>query len=153
MLCAAMNDKPTEDHVAYPPRGMDAERAARHVGTGKTKFLEMVDDGRMPQPFRYEVRPCVATTVVHDVRSVSASTHGDFYMLALYTGQRRGDCCAMRWTDFGEQRRKIFVVQEKTGTKVWVPVHKRLYDYLVALAREGEFILTSPKRGAIARLA
>jgi len=39
---------------AYPPRGMDAERAARYVGTGKTKFLEMVADGRMPAPFRYE---------------------------------------------------------------------------------------------------
>lgn len=49
-----MADKLVEDHFAYPPRGMDAERAARYVGTGKTKFLEMVQDGRMPKPFRYE---------------------------------------------------------------------------------------------------
>jgi predicted DNA-binding transcriptional regulator AlpA len=49
-----MANKPVEDHLAYPPRGMDAERAARYVGTGKTKFLELVQDGRMPQPFRYE---------------------------------------------------------------------------------------------------
>jgi predicted DNA-binding transcriptional regulator AlpA len=43
-----------QDQLSYPPRAMDAERAARYVGTGKTKFLEMVQEGRMPAPFRYE---------------------------------------------------------------------------------------------------
>jgi excisionase family DNA binding protein len=38
------------DHLAYPPRGMDVERAAAYVGFGRTKFLEMVEDGRMPAP-------------------------------------------------------------------------------------------------------
>jgi len=37
-----------QDHLAYPPRGMDAERAAAYIGFGRTKFLEMVGDGRMP---------------------------------------------------------------------------------------------------------
>jgi len=31
-----------QDHLAYPPRTMDAERAAAYVGFGRTKFLEMV---------------------------------------------------------------------------------------------------------------
>lgn len=69
-----------------------------------------------------------------------------FYFLARYTGQRKGDCCAMKWTDF--DGRRIHVVQEKTGTKVWVPAHKRLRDYLAGLPRESEYILTSPKGGA-----
>jgi integrase len=69
-----------------------------------------------------------------------------FYFLARYTGQRKGDCCAMRWSDF--DGRRIHVVQEKTGTKVWVPAHIRLRNYLAALPRESEFILTSPKGGA-----
>jgi predicted DNA-binding transcriptional regulator AlpA len=43
-----------QDQLAYPPRGMDAERAAAYVGLGKTKFLEMVEDGRMPKPVRIE---------------------------------------------------------------------------------------------------
>jgi predicted DNA-binding transcriptional regulator AlpA len=43
-----------QDSLAYPPRGMDAERAAAYVGLGKTKFLEMVEDGRMPKPVRIE---------------------------------------------------------------------------------------------------
>jgi integrase len=68
-----------------------------------------------------------------------------FYFLARYTGQRKGDCCAMRWSDF--DGRRIHVVQEKTGTKVWVPAHIRLRNYLASLPRESEFILTSPKGG------
>lgn len=43
-----------QDHLAYPPRGMDVERAAAYVGLGKTKFLEMVEQGRMPKPVRIE---------------------------------------------------------------------------------------------------
>jgi predicted DNA-binding transcriptional regulator AlpA len=43
-----------QDHLGYPPRGMDAERAAAYVGLGKTKFLELVEDGRMPKPVRIE---------------------------------------------------------------------------------------------------
>ncbi len=45
------------DQIAYPPRGMDAERAASYVGFGRTKFLELVDDGRMPQPVDNDGNP------------------------------------------------------------------------------------------------
>ena len=37
-----------QDHLGYPPRGMDAERAAAYLGLGRTKFLELVENGRMP---------------------------------------------------------------------------------------------------------
>lgn len=33
---------------AYPPRGMRLDAAAEYVGLGRTKFLELVADGRMP---------------------------------------------------------------------------------------------------------
>jgi hypothetical protein len=33
-----------------PPRGLSREESAAYVGVGVTKFDEMVDDGRMPQP-------------------------------------------------------------------------------------------------------
>jgi integrase len=39
-------------------------------------------------------------------------------------------------------------VQEKTGTKLWVPAHIRLRNYLATVPRESEFILASPKGGA-----
>lgn len=34
---------------SYAPRGMRLEAAAAWVGFGRTKFLEMVEDGRMPK--------------------------------------------------------------------------------------------------------
>lgn len=42
-------------------------------------------------------------------------------LLALYTGQRRGDLCRMAWTHYDGAR--IRVVQGKTGTPLVIPVH------------------------------
>jgi hypothetical protein len=44
------------DAIAYPPRGLSREDAARYVGVGITKFEEMVADGRMPRPKRVDGR-------------------------------------------------------------------------------------------------
>ncbi len=38
-----------QDGLAYPPRAMRAERAAAYLGMSRSKFLELVDDGRMPK--------------------------------------------------------------------------------------------------------
>ena len=39
-----------QDTLGYAPRGLRLDRAAAYVSMGKTKFLELVDDGRMPMP-------------------------------------------------------------------------------------------------------
>lgn len=44
------------DPIAYPPRGMSRDEAARYIGVGVTKFDEMVSDGRMPHPKRVDGR-------------------------------------------------------------------------------------------------
>jgi hypothetical protein len=44
------------DPLAYPPRGMNREEAARYIGVGITKFDEMVADRRMPRPKRVDGR-------------------------------------------------------------------------------------------------
>lgn len=44
------------DTMAYPPRGMSRDEAARYIGVGVTKFDEMVSDGRMPRPKRVDGR-------------------------------------------------------------------------------------------------
>lgn len=46
----------TRDALAYPPRGLGREEAARYIGVGTTKFDEMVGDGRMPKPRRIDGR-------------------------------------------------------------------------------------------------
>ena len=45
-------------------------------------------------------------------------------VLAVYTGQREGDCVRMTWADFDGTA--IRVTQEKTGAKLWVPCHAAL---------------------------
>lgn len=41
---------------AYAPRGMGLEEAARYIGVGRTKFLELVQQGRMPTPRQIDGR-------------------------------------------------------------------------------------------------
>lgn len=39
-----------QDAMSYAPRALRAERAAAYLGISKTKFFELVDNGRMPAP-------------------------------------------------------------------------------------------------------
>jgi predicted DNA-binding transcriptional regulator AlpA len=45
---------PLQDHLAYPPRAMRAERAAAYLGMSTSKFFQLVEDGRMPRPVRID---------------------------------------------------------------------------------------------------
>jgi excisionase family DNA binding protein len=40
------------DSLAYPPRGLSREEAARYVGVSASTFDKLIADGRMPKPFR-----------------------------------------------------------------------------------------------------
>ena len=61
------------------------------------------------------------------------------YELAIGTGQRLGDCIAMRWEDFDGEY--MSVVQEKTGQRMWIYCPPRLQAYLAALPKSGRHIL------------
>jgi integrase len=63
------------------------------------------------------------------------------YFLLRYTGQRRSDVVAMTRKRFDGSG--IEVVQEKTGTYVWIPAHKRLREHLSELGIEGDYLLLS----------
>lgn len=43
-----------QDHLAYPPRALRADRAAAYLAMSKSKFLELVDQRRLPQPVRID---------------------------------------------------------------------------------------------------
>lgn len=62
--------------------------------------------------------------------------------LALYTGQRLGDCLAMRWPALSD-RGIITLTQKKTGKTLVIPVHKRLREVLATIPRRSVTILTS----------
>lgn len=63
-------------------------------------------------------------------------------MLALYTGQRRGDLLRMMWSDI-DQQGLILVRQGKTGKRLWIPLHARLREILAEIPRNSTHILTS----------
>ena len=46
--------KKLADVLGYPPRAMRADRAAAYLSMSRTKFLELVDKGKLPQPKRIE---------------------------------------------------------------------------------------------------
>jgi hypothetical protein len=39
-----------QDELAYPPRAMKADRAAAYLDMSRSKFLELVEAGRLPKP-------------------------------------------------------------------------------------------------------
>ncbi len=50
-----MTGEKLQDHIAYPPRALRADRAAAYLGAmSKSKFLELVDEGKFPQPVRVD---------------------------------------------------------------------------------------------------
>lgn len=55
-------------------------------------------------------------------------------ILARYTGQRRGDLCAMKWSAFNGQT--LIVKQEKTGEEVIIPCLPQLQAELIAWRRD-----------------
>jgi integrase len=61
--------------------------------------------------------------------------------LALYTGQRLGDVLAMPRTDV--KAGMIAVIQEKTGTKLWIPMHRDLKPMLTNLEQDSVTILVN----------
>src|SRR5262249_11987535 len=62
------------------------------------------------------------------------------FALALFTGQRRGDVAALKWTAFDGEW--IAVTQEKTGAPLAIPAHPELCAILAATERRSERILT-----------
>jgi excisionase family DNA binding protein len=45
-----MAQRKFQDDLAYPPRAMKADRAAAYLDISRSKFLELVEQGRLPKP-------------------------------------------------------------------------------------------------------
>lgn len=64
---------------------------------------------------------------VAPAREVDREVHKGYLLLA-YTGQRPGDCRAMKISQYDGER--IQVVQRKTGAEVWIKAHRDLKPIL-----------------------
>lgn len=65
------------------------------------------------------------------------------YYLMRYTGQRRSDIIKMKKAQYDGTA--IEVVQEKTGTYVWVPAHAKLREHLSTDGMPGDYLLNSSR--------
>lgn len=66
------------------------------------------------------------------------------FALMLYSGQRRGDVHRMTWGDFSDGA--IRVVQQKTGSKLTIPLHRNLLEIL-AVAERAHVTIVNTQRG------
>lgn len=48
----SMTKDSRHDPIAYPPRGLSREQAARYIGVSPSKFDQMIADKLMPKPKR-----------------------------------------------------------------------------------------------------
>lgn len=77
----------------------------------------------------------------YEARWPIGSTPRLVYALGLYTGQRRGDLCRMRWADIVDG--EVHIIQEKTGKELWLPIHPALAEVLAATPRRDACILVT----------
>jgi len=74
-----------------------------------------------------------------EARWPRGTTERLIYELALYTGQRRGDIASMVWSDWNGNT--VHVIQQKTGSKVWINAHSSLREELSRLTdRDGPVV-------------
>lgn len=83
--------------------------------------------------------PWPETVVEAALKSVHARTRLAAHLL-YFTGQRIGDVCKMRWSDVRDG--EIYVVQQKTGKKLWIAMLAELRAELDATPKRGITILT-----------
>lgn len=67
--------------------------------------------------------------------------------LLYFTGQRIGDVMRMRWSDI--RAGSVYVVQEKTGKRLWVPLHSQLAAELARTPKRGLTIITEQDGGSM----
>ena len=63
--------------------------------------------------------------------------------LALYSGQRQGDCLSMTWADIADGT--IAVVQQKTGKKLRIPMHRDLKAVLQDVPKRSLTVLSNTR--------
>ncbi len=111
------------------PRGYRADNPCRHV--------RKLKGGEGYEPWSWE-------HILHFREHVSQPELWWAAALALYSGQRQSDCLAMLWSDCANAM--MHVVQEKTGKKLWISMHRELREVVDRIPRRSTAILTN-RRG------
>ncbi|MGD0025907.1 MAG: tyrosine-type recombinase/integrase [Xanthobacteraceae bacterium] len=110
-----------------------------HRGINPARNIKKLKSGEAESAPLWPLDLCKAIEAHHNRHVVT------FYFLARYTGQRRSDLVGMRWEHINAATNEMFVAQLKTSVRIWVPMPKRLREYLETWPRRGDYIVTSPK--------
>lgn len=78
-------------------------------------------------------------TVLTDTLTAASPMLALAIKACLYTGQRIGDVCAMRWNQV--QDGMVEVVQQKTGKLATIPLHREFAAALADMPRQSVFLL------------
>lgn len=111
------------------PRGFRSDNPCAHVRKLKT------GEGWEPWPWN----------MIERIRDGAPAELWHVATVALYTGQRQRDVLSMKWSDLLNDG-TIGVVQEKTRTRLWIPIHRDLSGVLQSIPRHSVFLLTN-RRG------
>jgi integrase len=109
------------------PRGYRTDNPCEHVRKLK------IGDGWAPWPWE----------MIELVEKHAPAWMWQATALALYTGQRQGDCLAMSRAKI--KNGLIEVKQEKTGRELVIPAHQKLLAVLDSMNRDSVQILTSTR--------
>ena len=93
----------------------------------------LADDSHTRREFtREELGRVLGSAAAEDgLRYGGAGEWKLLFLLGIYTGQRLGDCCTLRWCDVNEERGIIQLIPRKTrkhmkGVPVTIPIHPEL---------------------------
>ena len=81
--------------------------------------------------------------LVDEYRKAAGPRELLLFELLLGTGQRIGDVLDMQWHEIVEGG--VWVVQNKTGKRLWVPFGQRLLTLLSNTQKQSMFIITNPR--------
>ena len=107
------------------PRGWRADNPCDHV--------KKLKGGEPYEPWSWEAIEMLREAAPLEIWWVTA--------LALFTGQRQGDVLQMKWSDVRDG--VVSVIQEKTGVRVWIPIHRALAKILAEVPRRSIYIATN----------
>jgi integrase len=110
------------------PRGYRSDNPCKHV--------KMLKGGDGYEPWDWE-------QIIYFRENVSKRELWWVAALALYSGQRQGDDLAMLWSDVADG--SISVVQQKTGKKLRIPMHRNLRELLLEIPKRTVTVLSNTR--------
>lgn len=125
-----------QDNLADKPATANQVVKVAHMLFAKAVEDELIPGNPLARIEKLEIgrhKPWRDDQIAYALKALREG-HRRALILALYTGQRRGDVVAMRWTDIRDGY--IEIVQQKTGEEVSIPLHPALEVELAEWAKD-----------------